>query len=145
MFTPVDSMDAIASDRAWFCCPRASAKSSSLRPWSILKEVAMARSDHLSAGPDVSTWPRIFQEADLDYVPDPMVLRAAELFIGGRQYCRQIQKLDDSKVWPVIEKNIDGILAFFHVLMTRDRIPLIDYEYTFPTDFFRSLIGNIYR
>jgi hypothetical protein len=44
-----------------------------------------------------------------------------------------------------LKKNIDGILAFFHVLMTRDRIPLIDYEYTFPKDFFRSLIGNIYR
>jgi hypothetical protein len=80
---------------------------------------------------------------DLDYVPDPMVLRAAELFVGGRQYCRQTQQLDDEKVWPIIQKNIDGILAFFHVLMTRERIPLIDYEYTFPSDFLRSLMGEI--
>jgi hypothetical protein len=84
-----------------------------------------------------------FREVDLDYVPDPMVLRAAELFIGGRQYCRQTQRLDDEKVWPIIQKNIDGILAFFHVLMTRERIPLIDYEYTFPSDFLRSLMGEI--
>jgi hypothetical protein len=98
---------------------------------------------YLIPGPDVSTWPIAFRAADLDYVPDPMVLRAAELFIGGRQYCRQVQKLDDEKVWPIIEKNIDGILAFFHVLMTRERVPLIDYESTFPSDFLRSLVGEI--
>jgi len=34
---------------------------------------------------DVSTWPGIFDAANVDYIPDPMVLRAAELFIGGRQ------------------------------------------------------------
>ena len=98
---------------------------------------------NLTPGPDLSTWQTEFEEAGLDYVPDPMVLRAAELFIGGRQYCRHQQKLDDEKVWPVIERNIDGILAFFHVLMTRERIPLIDYDSTFPSDFFKSLIGGI--
>jgi hypothetical protein len=99
--------------------------------------------EYLSPGPDLSAWPGLFVAADLDYVPDPMVLRAAELFIGGRQYCRQNQQLDDEKAWPIIERNIDGILAFFHVLMTRERVPLIDYELTFPRDVFRSLIGGI--
>jgi hypothetical protein len=98
---------------------------------------------YLSPGPDLSTWPGLFEAADLDYVPDPMVLRAAELFIGGRQHCRQNQQLDDEKAWPIIERNIDGILAFFHVLMTRERVPLIDYDMTFPADVFRSLIGEI--
>jgi hypothetical protein len=98
--------------------------------------------EYLAPGPDLSTWPRQFEEAGLDYVPDPMVLRAAELFIGGRQYCRRLQ-LDDEKAWPVIERNIDGILAFFHVLMTRERIPMIDYEITFMGALFVSLIGDI--
>ena len=100
-------------------------------------------SPHLMLGSDLSTWETQFENAGLDYVPDPMVLRAAELFIGGRQCCRHSQNLDDEKVWPIIERNIDGILAFFHVLMTRERIPLIDYGITFPTVVFKSLIGEI--
>src|SRR5690349_5895138 len=92
---------------------------------------------------DVTTWPEIFDAAGVDYVPDPMVLRAAELFIGGRQYCIKEQKLDDQKAWPVIESNIDGILAFFHALMTRERIPLIDYEYTFPSMLFTQRFGEL--
>lgn len=99
--------------------------------------------ESLALGSDLSTWQTQFETAGLDYVPDPMVLRAAEMFIGGRQYCRHQLQLDDEKAWPVIERNIDGILAFFHVLMTRERIPLIDYESTFPSDFFKSLIGGI--
>ena len=63
---------------------------------------------------DVSAWPGIFGAAKIDYIPDPMVLRAAELFIGGKQYCTKEQNLDAEKAWPVIENNIDGILAFFH-------------------------------
>jgi hypothetical protein len=41
------------------------------------------------------------------------------------------------------KNNLDGILSFFHILMTRDRIPVIDYGGTFNsslTDWFGSSI-----
>ena len=86
----------------------------------------------------------LFQDAKVDYVPDPMVLRAADLFIGGREFVREIWPNSDNgldngaevtkdRVWATIEKNIDGLIAFFHLLMTRERIPLIDYDSTFNT------------
>jgi hypothetical protein len=38
---------------------------------------------------------------------------------------------DGDEFWRAIQNNIDAILTFFHILMTRDRIPLIDYGKTF--------------
>jgi hypothetical protein len=52
-------------------------------------------------------------------------------------------KLDTSQTWPALEKNIDSILAFFHALMTRDRIPFIDYEATYESFFLKSNVGLI--
>jgi hypothetical protein len=86
---------------------------------------------NITLGDDVSQWPSIFEDAELDWIPDPMVLRAAELFSAGQEYCVKELKLDAEVIWRAIEKNIDGILAFFHALMTRDRIPFIDYEATY--------------
>jgi hypothetical protein len=45
-------------------------------------------------------------------------------------------------VWATIEKNIDGLIAFFHLLMTRERVPLIDYNSTFNSQNFQAL-GDI--
>jgi hypothetical protein len=95
----------------------------------------------------------MFRDAKVDYVPDPMVLRAADLFIGGKDFVKQIWPNPDigldagaqvttDKVWSTIDKNIDGLIAFFHLLMTRDRIPLIDYDSTFNTQNFAAL-GDI--
>jgi hypothetical protein len=95
----------------------------------------------------------MFQDAMVDYVPDPMVLRAADLFIGGKDFVKKIYPDSDNgirngaevtkeKVWATIDKNIDGLIAFFHLLMTRDRIPLIDYDSTFNDQNFRTL-GDI--
>jgi hypothetical protein len=71
-----------------------------------------------------------------------MILRVAELFIGGSIYAEG-QRLKPNDAWAAIDKNIDGLLAFFHALMTRDRVPLIDYEYTFPFDNFQHFLGSV--
>jgi hypothetical protein len=80
---------------------------------------------------DAAEWPRLFHESNFDCVLDPMVVRAADFFIGGPDYCRAMGQGATADHWPVIESNFDGVLAFFHILMTRDRIPLIDYWHTF--------------
>jgi hypothetical protein len=85
-----------------------------------------------------------FEGKQVDYVPDPMVLRTAELFLLGRQGCMAQQGgHSEGEIWAVIEKNIDGLLAFFHVLMTRDRVPLIDYGYTFPGGALMDQLGEL--
>src|SRR5258708_7159351 len=94
-------------------------------------------------GSDVSKWPSIFEDANIDWVPDPMVLRAAELFSAGQELCVKNLKLDAELTWKAIEKNIDGTLAFFHALMTRDRIPFIDYEATYESFFLYKKLGPI--
>jgi hypothetical protein len=83
-------------------------------------------------------WQTTFSAEKLDFIPDPMVMRVADLFVGGKSFAQDSQ-LEPSKVWDAIEHNLDGLLAFFHLLMTRDRIPLIDYEYTFMTTNFEEL------
>ena len=80
---------------------------------------------------DTDTWPKLFDEHGLDCIMDPMVLRVADFFIGGRDYCRRMAPEATSDPWPTIKSNLDGILAFFHILMTRDRIPFIDYWDTY--------------
>ena len=91
--------------------------------------------------PDQNKWADEFASAGLDVIPDPMVMRIADLFIGGRSFAREA-KLDPDKVWDAIQQNLDALIVFFHLLMTRDRIPLIDYEYTFNTTNFGAL-GDI--
>src|SRR5271165_5243242 len=90
---------------------------------------------------DQNKWADEFAVAGLDVIPDPMVTRIADLFIGGRSFTSKAN-LDPDKVWSAIQHNLDGLIAFFHLLMTRDRIPLIDYEFTFDTNNFGAL-GDI--
>ncbi len=87
---------------------------------------------------DPQDWAAAFASCDLDVVPDPMVMRVADLFIGGRTFAEQ-SSLDPERVWKAIECNIDSLITFFHILMTRERIPLIDYEYTFDATNFQAL------
>jgi hypothetical protein len=87
--------------------------------------------DYLALPADTQTWPALFAESGLDCVMDPMVVRAADMFIGGSAYCRGLTGQPNDGIWPAIEANLDGIFAFFHALMTRDRIPVIDYGATF--------------
>jgi hypothetical protein len=71
-------------------------------------------------------------------VPDPMVMRIADLFIDGRSFAQK-SGLDQAKVWSTISNNVDSLYTFFHLLMTRERVPLIDYDYTFNTTNFTAL------
>ncbi|MDB6158095.1 MAG: hypothetical protein JWO04_1801 [Gammaproteobacteria bacterium] len=85
----------------------------------------------LSPSPDLCGWETEFRQAGLDWVPDPMMLRSAELFVAGRHRCEKALGQDAARLWTAIEHNLDGVLAFFHALMTRERIPFIDYEMTY--------------
>src|SRR5262245_20517801 len=64
------------------------------------------------------------------FVPDPMIIRAGEIFINGRTVSSQLGRIDFD-VWHALEQNIAGILDFFDMIVTRDQIPLINYRNTF--------------
>jgi hypothetical protein len=89
---------------------------------------------------ELDGWQLAFEQNKIDYVPDPMVLRVGDLFIGGKSGAKAFG-LDPALTWHVIEKNVDALGAFFHILMTRERIPLIDYEQTFPAANLYALAG----
>jgi hypothetical protein len=71
-----------------------------------------------------------YNEAKLDVVPDPMVLRTGETFLLGKSGVKKIG-LDPEEVWKSIDENLGSLFAFFDLLITRDRIPLIEYWHTF--------------
>lgn len=105
-------------------------------PTAVPCECVMVATMFLSG--DQNNWPAEFEAAGLDVIPDPMVMRIADLFIGGRSFATKTH-LDPDKVWEAIQRNVDGLIAFFHLSMTRDRIRLVDYEYTFDTTNFDAL------
>jgi hypothetical protein len=76
-------------------------------------------------------WREQFSAAGLDFVPDPMVLRTGELFLGGSEAAKQ-EGRDPETVWEAIDKNLSGLLTFFDILIARERIPYIQYWETFP-------------
>jgi hypothetical protein len=66
------------------------------------------------------------------FVPDPMILRAGEIFLSGADNAVHMQR-GEAQVWNALEQNIDGIIEFFNIVVTRDAIPLFTYEDTFTT------------
>ena len=68
--------------------------------------------------------------ARFGFVPDPMIIRAGEIFINGRTVSAQLGR-SDFNVWHALEQNIGGIIDFFDMIVTRDQIPLINYRDTF--------------
>jgi hypothetical protein len=83
-------------------------------------------------------WAASLSAQGIDFVPDPLVIRIGDLFIGGRSFATRSQ-LDPGAVWSTIVENVDSLITFFHLLMTRERIPLIDYNITFGTSNFSEL------
>jgi hypothetical protein len=67
------------------------------------------------------------------FVPDPMILRTGEVFINGLSGTKALGR-SDLEVWAALADNIGGLFDFFDLVVTRDRIPLIDYRYTFDVD-----------
>ena len=87
-------------------------------------------------------WSKL-SEAEIDFIPDPMILRTAELFFNGRSGCLNLS-IDSEEVWKSIQLNLDGLLAFFDILLTRENIPLIEYWLTFesPNKSLKDLLGT---
>jgi hypothetical protein len=63
-------------------------------------------------------------------VPDPMILRTGEVFLNGARGVVPLER-GDFVIWDSIRENLGGLLDFFDMLVTRDRIPLINYNDTF--------------
>jgi hypothetical protein len=68
--------------------------------------------------------------AKFGFVPDPMILRAGEIFLNGSTGSAQLGP-GGFPVWYVLQENIAGIVDFFEMIATYDRIPLINYWDTF--------------
>jgi hypothetical protein len=64
------------------------------------------------------------------FVPDPMILRAGEIFLNGSSGSAQLGA-DSFSVWHALEENIAGIVDFFDMITTFDRIPIINYRQTY--------------
>lgn len=81
------------------------------------------------------------------FVPDPMILRSAEIFLNGLSGAAEL----DSSEWRLLEalrENTGGISDFFDILVTRDRVPLINYQDTFDRNMdgftaIESLLGTL--
>lgn len=85
-----------------------------------------------------------------DFVPDPMILRAGDVFLMGQERASSdLPHQKDghgSQIWQALDRNIHGILCFFDLLVTRERIPLIDYRHTYRTNVFdKELAGRTVR
>jgi hypothetical protein len=68
--------------------------------------------------------------ARFGFVPDPMILRAGEIFLNGGGGTGNLG--DSLPVWDALEQNIGSIVEFFDMVATRDELPLIDYYETVP-------------
>jgi hypothetical protein len=64
------------------------------------------------------------------FVPDPMIIRAGEIFASGQAAVPRLGH-SDWQVWEALEQNISSIVDFFDMIVTRTSIPLIDYNGTF--------------
>ncbi len=84
---------------------------------------ALRIEDHSLAG-----WSSYAQK--FGFVPDPMILRTGEVFLNGASGSKALERAD-TRVWHALQENIGGLIEFFDMLVTRDAIPLINYDDTF--------------
>jgi hypothetical protein len=77
-----------------------------------------------------------------DFVPDPMILRAGEVFANGAKGAKALA-VSDLEVMAALRDNIGGLLEFFDLVVAYERMPLIDYEYTFDKDSVPMPIGML--
>jgi hypothetical protein len=71
-------------------------------------------------------WQRL-REKQLTTVLDPMIFRAAELFLLGCSGAYQAEE-----TWPMLSTNLPGLAAFFDAIVLYERLPIFDYGVTFP-------------
>jgi hypothetical protein len=71
-------------------------------------------------------WQRLRDE-QLTTVLDPMIFRAAELFLVGQSGAAQ-----GKETWSKLSANLPGLAAFFDAIVLHERLPIFDYRITFP-------------
>jgi hypothetical protein len=71
-------------------------------------------------------WQRLRDEK-LTTVLDPMIFRTAELFLAGGG-----KASDDGETWRALSANLAGLAAFFDAIVLHERLPIFDYDITFP-------------
>lgn len=64
------------------------------------------------------------------FVPDPMILRAGEIYLNGAKGVGALGH-DEDFVWSALQENVGGLCDFFDMVVTRPRIPYINYGDTF--------------
>jgi hypothetical protein len=70
-------------------------------------------------------WAHLKSEG-IDTIVDPMIFRTAELFLAGESA--------HANAWTGISENLQELVQFFDLLIYQDRLPMIDYGYTFHPD-----------
>jgi len=79
----------------------------------------------------VTAWQGFAKAAQ--FVPDPMILRAGEVFANGVKGAKALGR-PDMDVLAALRDNIAGLIEFFDLVVVYDRVPLINYDYTFDID-----------
>jgi hypothetical protein len=69
-------------------------------------------------------WQRLRDEG-LNIVLDPMIFRAAELFLAGVTH-------QSGETWATLSANLSGLASFFDAIVLHERLPIFDYDITFP-------------
>lgn len=75
----------------------------------------------------VAAWQSFAKAAQ--FVPDPMILRADEVFANGAKGAKALGR-PDMNVLAALRDNIAGLIEFFDLVVAYDRVPLINYDYT---------------
>lgn len=74
-------------------------------------------------------------QLDINVVVDPMVFRTADVFLQGLKPLMQSRELiHPASRWNAISSNIGSLCTFFDLLILEGRLPMYDYDTTFPPD-----------
>lgn len=85
--------------------------------------------DLLVATPD--DWQR-FRDQHLNVIADPMVFRAADVFLRGRMGAASSLPIGDPEaIWSALTGDLGSLTTFFDQIILAERLPLIDYGITF--------------
>ena len=88
----------------------------------------------------VAAWQNFAKAAQ--FVPDPMIIRAGEVFANGAKGVNALGR-PDMDVLAALRDNIDGLIEFFDLLVAYDQVPLINYDYTFDIESMPAPITNL--
>jgi hypothetical protein len=67
----------------------------------------------------------------LNTIVDPMIFRTADVFLKGASASDKSKTKSDEGTWRVLRQNIGSLFAFFDAIILEERLPVIDYGFTF--------------